>query len=314
MEKIEITLDKDYNRLDVALTSLLSDKGISRSKIQQLIREKRVFLNGRNEKGSSKVKSGDKVLIDFFEEKVNDIIPLNFPLKVFYEDENLFVVEKPANMVTHPSYGHFNDTLVNVLLSMNVSLSMHQGKERAGIVHRLDKETSGLLIIAKNEKAHLYLSRQFSERSVEKEYLALIWGSLKNDEMEVTTNLKRDKKNRKKITVSSEGRYSQTIFKTVEILKHISLIKAIPTTGRTHQIRVHLSYLRHPIVGDFLYGGHPERGIRSEIVRKAVKESKRFFLHSHKLIFRNLDGNRVEVVSPIPQDFLNFMEIVRKYG
>ena len=314
MERIELVLNVGGVRLDSAIASNLKERGFSRSRIQKLIDENLILLNGKKEKGSVKVKMGDRVTIDILENRSSDLVPLEFPLKVLYEDEDLFVVDKPANMVTHPSYGHRDDTLVNVLLSMNLPLSFYQGKERAGIVHRLDKETSGLLIIAKNEPAHFFLSKQFSERTIEKEYLALIWGTLKEDEMDVNLPIARDKKNRKKMAVNEGGKNARTIFKIVENLKFITLIKALPKTGRTHQIRVHLSYLNHPIVGDFLYGGHPENGVPSQIIKKAVKEANRFFLHSHKIVFQNCKGERVEVVSEIPEDFCKFMEIVRNYG
>lgn len=313
-QMIEITITENQKRLDSALAKILSEKGFTRSKIQKLILEKRILLNGREPKSSDFVKLGDKVELKLEEEKKNEILPLDFPLKVLYEDQYLFVVEKPSGMVTHPSYGHHDDTLVNVLLSLRIPLSTFQGKERAGIVHRLDKETSGLLVVAKDEKTHQFLSRQFAERKVYKEYLALVWGALPKDEIEVVASLKRDLKNRKKIVVDKNGKEAKTLFVAVDNLKFISLIKAIPKTGRTHQIRVHLSHIKHPIVGDFLYGGHLENGVPCERLRKYVKECGRFFLHASKIAFENIDGERMEVVSPIPEDFVQLMEIVKNYG
>ncbi|MFB3851218.1 MAG: RluA family pseudouridine synthase [Acidobacteriota bacterium] len=313
-ESIEITIEENKNRLDSALAEILKEKGITRSRVQRLIEEKRVLKNGKETKASEAVKCGDKIILNLPEPQKNEILPRNFPLKIWYEDENIFVVEKPSNMVTHPAYGHYEDTLVNVLLSLNIPLSNYQGKERAGIVHRLDKETSGLLIVAKNEETHQFLSRQFAERKVQKEYLALVWGSLPKDVIEVSAPLKRDVKNRKKIAVSNDGKNAVTIFKTVDELKFLSLVKAIPKTGRTHQIRVHLAHIKHPIVGDFLYGGHPENGVPSDRIKKFVKESGRFFLHAHKICFENREGKQIEVVSPLPQDFVELLEIVKSYG
>ncbi|MCX7830536.1 MAG: RluA family pseudouridine synthase [Acidobacteria bacterium] len=313
-ESIELIIEENKKRLDSALAEMLEKKGFTRSRIQKLISEKRVTKNGKEAKASEQLKIGDKITIDLPEAIKNEILPLNFPLKIWYEDENLFVVEKPANMVTHPAYGHNSDTLVNVLLSLNVPLSNYQGKERAGIVHRLDKETSGLLVVAKDEQTHQFLSRQFSERTVEKEYLALVWGTLPKDEIEVSAPLKRDLKNRKRICVAENGKNALTIFQTIDRLRFITLIKAKPKTGRTHQIRVHLAHIKHPIVGDFLYGGHLENGVPSDKIRKFVKESGRFFLHAHKIVFENRKGKKIEVVSPLPKDFVELMEIVKNYG
>lgn len=314
-EVLEIKIEKSDKRLDLLLKEILSDKSLTRSKIQRLIEEKKILLNGRETKASEIPKVGDVVKVIIEKEENNlELVPLEFPLKIWYEDEDLFVVEKPPNLVTHPACGHRNDTLVNILLSLKVPLSSMYGKERAGIVHRLDKETSGLLMIAKNERVHEHLSRQFSERKIYKEYLALIWGSLNRDKIELNLKLKRDKKNRKKICVSDDGRISETTFEVLEVYRFISLIKCIPKTGRTHQIRVHLSYLKHPIVGDYLYGGKIENGIPYEKLRNFIKESKRFFLHSHRLVFKSLDGKEIEVVSPIPEDFEKLIEIVRSYG
>lgn len=311
---IDVIIKENRKRVDSALAEILCNKGITRSRIKRLISEKKVFLNGKEAKPSEPVKAGDRVTLKLPEESRSEIVPLNFPLKIWYEDENLFVVEKPPNMVTHPSYGHRNDTLVNVLLSLNVPLSNYQGKERAGIVHRLDKETSGLLLIAKNEETHQFLSRQFAERMVYKEYLALVWGSLLENEIEVSAPLKRDLKNRKKFCVNESGKNALTIFESVEEMKYVSLVKAIPKTGRTHQIRVHLAHIKHPIVGDFLYGGHPENGVPNDKIKKFVKESGRFFLHAHKIIFKRRDGKQIEVISPVPRDFIEFMEIIKNYG
>lgn len=313
-QMIEITITENQKRLDSALAKILSEKGFTRSKIQRLILEKRILLNGREPKSSDFVRLGDKVEVKLEEEKKNEILPLDFPLKVWYEDEYLFVVEKPSGMVTHPSYGHYSDTLVNVLLSLKIPLSTFQGKERAGIVHRLDKETSGLLVVAKDEKTHQFLSKQFAERKVYKEYLALVWGSLPKDEIEVIASLKRDTKNRKKIGVDKTGKEAKTLFIAVDNLKFISLVRAIPKTGRTHQIRVHLSHIKHPIVGDFIYGGHLENGIPYDKLRKFIKECGRFFLHASKIVFENINGKKIEVVSPIPKDFVQLMEIVKNYG
>jgi len=307
-EDLRIIFDADEKRLDAALARELSGRGITRSRVQRLIAEERVSLNGRRPKPSDQVMKGDLAEVSIPEARPSEPLPLDFPLVVAYEDDDLFVVEKPAGMVTHPAHGHFGDTLVNVLLSLGKPLSEFQGKERAGIVHRLDKETSGLMIIAKNEAAHSSLSAQFADRKVEKEYLALAWGSLPQDEVFVEECIGRDPRNRQKYAVRKDGKAAATIFSEVERLRHISLVLARPRTGRTHQIRVHLAHIHHPIVGDFLYGGHQERGIPEARLRDAVKAAGRFFLHAARLSFLGMDGRRIEVRSEIPSDFRKLME------
>ncbi len=309
---LEIVFAESANRIDAALAKELAGKGITRSRVQKLIAEGRVTLGGRVPKASDEVRLGDTVIVTLPKPPASEPLPLDFPLKVAYEDQHLFVVEKPAGMVTHPAHGHFDDTLVNVLLSLGKPLSEFQGKERAGIVHRLDKETSGLMIIAKTEEAHSYLSAQFADRKVSKEYRALVWGTLPADEVRVTGGIGRDPRNRQKFAVRADGKSAETVFTELERMKHVSLILARPKTGRTHQIRVHLAHIHHPIVGDRLYGGRQEKGVPEARLRDAVKDAGRFFLHASRLLFTSVGGERVEVVSEIPRDFTDLMEVFRQ--
>ncbi|HPA27584.1 MAG TPA: RluA family pseudouridine synthase [Acidobacteriota bacterium] len=311
-EILEIVFEGAAKRIDAALTKELAGKGITRSRVQKLIAEGRVILEGRVPKASEEIRKGDKVVISMPNRPDPEPLPLDFPLKVAYEDEQLFVVEKPSGMVTHPAHGHFDDTLVNVLLSLGKPLSEFQGKERAGIVHRLDKETSGLMIIAKTEEAHSYLSGQFADRKVSKEYRALVWGTLPRDEVTVAGSIGRDPKNRQKFAVRTDGKTAETVFTELERMKHISLVLARPKTGRTHQIRVHLAHIHHPIVGDRLYGGRQEKGVPEARLRDAVKNAGRFFLHASRLLFTTVGGERIEVVSEIPRDFTDLMEVFRE--
>jgi 23S rRNA pseudouridine1911/1915/1917 synthase len=313
-EVLKIVFEIDEKRIDSALTKELMEKGITRSHIQKLIVQEKIFLNGKKPKASDSVSRGDVALIHLIAPDTSEPLPLDFPLKIVHEDEDLFVIEKPAGMVTHPAHGHFNDTLVNVLLSLGRPLSQFQGKERAGIVHRLDKETSGLMVIAKNEIAHSFLSKQFADRKVEKEYNALIWGTLPKDNVTVEGNIGRDPRNRQKYAVRREGKAAATFFKEIERMKHISLVLARPQSGRTHQIRVHLAFLHHSIVGDSLYGGHQEKGIPEIRLREAVRTSGRFFLHATKLAFDDRKGKRIEVRSSLPLEFLELMEIFKTNG
>ena len=311
-EILEIVFKEAAKRIDAALAKELAERGVTRSRVQKLIAEGRVTLDGRIPKASEEVRKGDKVVISIPNRPDSEPLPLDFPLKVAYEDEHLFVVEKPAGMVTHPAHGHFDDTLVNVLLSLGKPLSEFQGKERAGIVHRLDKETSGLMIIAKTEEAHSYLSGQFADRKVVKEYKALVWGTLPGDEVTVTGSIGRDPKNRQKFAVRKDGKTAETVFAELERLRHISLVLARPKTGRTHQIRVHLTHIHHPIVGDRVYGGRQEKGVPEARLREAVSSAGRFFLHASRLLFTNIGGERIEVVSEIPRDFTDLMEVFRE--
>jgi 23S rRNA pseudouridine1911/1915/1917 synthase len=313
-EVLKVVFENSEKRIDSALSKELGEKGITRSQIQKLIVEDRVTLNGKKPKPSDSVLAGDIALVRLLVQETSDPLPLDFPLAVNYEDDDLFVIEKPAGMVTHPAHGHFNDTLVNVLLSLGKPLSEFQGKERAGIVHRLDKDTSGLMIIAKNEISHAYLSKQFADRKVEKEYKALVWGTLPKDEVTVAENIGRDPRARQKYAVRKEGKSAATFFKEIERMKHISLVLARPKSGRTHQIRVHLAFLHHPIVGDTLYGGHQEKGVPETRLREAVRSADRFFLHATKLAFTGRNGKRIEIESKLPGDFTSLMEIFKEDG
>lgn len=309
---LEIVFAESAKRIDAALAKELAGRGVTRSRVQKLIAEGRITLAGRVPKASDEVRQGDTAIVTLPKPPASEPLPLDFPLKVAYEDEHLFVVEKPAGMVTHPAHGHFDDTLVNVLLSLGKPLSEFQGKERAGIVHRLDKETSGLMIIAKTEEAHSYLSGQFADRKVSKEYRALVWGTLPADEVTVTGGIGRDPRNRQKFAVRADGKAAETVFSELERMKHVSLVLARPKTGRTHQIRVHLAHIHHPIVGDKLYGGRQEKGVPEARLRDAVKNAGRFFLHASRLLFTTVGGERIEVVSEIPRDFTDLMEVFRQ--
>jgi 23S rRNA pseudouridine1911/1915/1917 synthase len=313
--KITVTLPEAGRRLDVLLAQLLRDRGLSRSAIQRLMSEGRVLLDGRAAKASSDAAEGQVATVDAPDPNPEEAIaPLDLPLAVLYEDEACLAVDKPSGLVTHPAKGHWDDTLVNALAAAGVSLSSGTGPGRPGLLHRLDKETSGVLLLAKTDAAQAALAEQFKERLVRKRYLALVWGALPQDALEVDAPIGRDPRNRKKMAVREGGKSSKTGFRTVELLPHVSLVEARPLTGRTHQVRVHLAHLRHPVVGDSVYGGRPENGLPSALLRKKVAEAGRFFLHAHALSFESPSRGAVTVVSPLPPTFEELMEAFRKHG
>jgi 23S rRNA pseudouridine1911/1915/1917 synthase len=310
---LEFTFNRNARRLDAALASLMEDRGVSRSRIRRWIEEGRVLLNGRPAKPSGPVSQGDVALVRQPPEPPVEPRPQDLPVRTIFEDEACLVVEKPAGMVTHPAKGHQDGTLVNALLGAGYGLSKVSGPERPGILHRLDKETSGLLVVGKTDAAHLALARQFADRTVKKTYLALAWGSLPEDELEVDRPIGRDPHHRTRMAVIATGRAALTRFRMVERLLHISLVEARPETGRTHQIRVHLSHIHHPVVGDGVYGGRRSAGLPSKALRDALRTHKRFFLHAHRLEFESPAGSRVVAESPLPTEFQTVMEVFRSH-
>lgn len=315
MSRIVMRLPEAGKRLDVLLARLLEKDGFSRSAIQRLMSEGRVLLDGKAAKASAEVREGQEVLLDAPEPSSHEaLVPLELPLTILYEDEACLAVDKPSGLVTHPAKGHWDDTLVNVLSGKNVPLSSGTGPDRPGLLHRLDKETSGVLLLAKTDRAQAELARQFKERLVRKIYLALIWGTLAGESVEVDAPIARDARDRKRMAVRQDGRPAKTGFKVLDVLPHVSLVEARPLTGRTHQVRVHLAHLRHPVVGDHVYGGHPENGLPSALLKKRIALAGRFFLHAHALTFESPAAGEVTVVSPLPGEFGDLMEAFRTHG
>ena len=286
-------------RLDVFLTSVLG--GHSRSNIQRLIKEGLVNVNGKSAKANLALKAGQTVVIDLPEPVEATPQAEALPLPILYQDKDLIVVDKPAGMVVHPAAGHSSGTLVNALLHHIDDLSGIGGEKRPGIVHRLDRGTSGLMVVAKNDAAHEELSRQFHDREVEKEYIALVWGEVQAGRR-IDAPIGRDPNDRKKM--SAKARRSREAvtrivrtqkFGVVLTLAHIAIY-----TGRTHQIRVHLSEIGHPIVGDSLYGG-VHRRVPGDL--RAVTHLQRPFLHAARLAFTHpTEQRRMEFESPLPED------------
>ena len=280
-------------RVDKWLVRQLPDH--SRTEIQRWIREGLVRVNGRATKPGYKLEPGDVVEVDVpAAEPYEEVRPEPIPLNIVYQDEDLLVIDKPAGMVVHPAPGHAHGTLVNALLYHVPDLQGIGGVERPGIVHRLDKDTSGLLLVAKNDQAHRELQRQFKEREVEKTYLALVEGHLHPPVGRIEVPIGRDKQHRKRMAPMREGREAVTEYKVLGHYGDYTLVEAKPLTGRTHQIRVHFSYIGHPLAGDTVYGRRKQR---------LKPRLKRHFLHAHRLRFRHpRTGEVMEFVSPLPPD------------
>ncbi|MDA3931260.1 MAG: RluA family pseudouridine synthase [Tenericutes bacterium] len=250
--RMTVTNDQNKTRIDKYLSNELDE--ISRSTIQSLIDEDYILVNGESTKSSYKLKEND--LIEIFETELNskEITPMNIPLEIVYEDDDLLIVNKPSGMVVHPAPGHYKDTMVNALMYHFESLSNINGSLRPGIVHRLDKDTSGLLMVAKNNYAHEKLAEELQLKETKREYIALVEGVIKNKRGKINAPIGRDPHNRLRMSIISGGKSAVTHFEVIEVFNDMTLIKCRLETGRTHQIRVHMKYIGHPLVNDELYG------------------------------------------------------------
>ena len=250
MEKI--VADSANVRLDAYISS--KETNLSRTNIQRLIEEGNILVNGQKKKISYKVQTGDNIEINIPEAKETSIKAENIPVEVVYEDNDIIVVNKPKGMVVHPANGNPDGTLVNAIMAMcKGSLSGIGGEIRPGIVHRLDKDTSGLLIVAKNDLAHINMSNQIKDRQVKKIYIALVKGNINENEATINMPIGRSTKDRKKMAVRKDGKEAVTHFKVLKRYKDYTLLKVKIDTGRTHQIRVHMAEIGHPVVGDMVY-------------------------------------------------------------
>jgi len=268
---------------------------LSRSRIQTLIAENQIRLNGQSTKPSQKVKQGDRIDICIPDPLPLELIPEAIPLKILHEDEALLVISKSAGMVVHPAPGHDSGTLVHALLHHCKDLTGIGGRERPGIVHRLDKDTSGVLVVAKTDLAHRVLSRQFRDHSIDRSYLALVCGRIKKSGR-VILAIGRDRLNRKKISArTNHPREAETRYRIKERFKNTTLLEVFPQTGRTHQIRVHLAYMGHPVLGDKDYGG--KRPQQHDLL------CKRQMLHAATLGFAHpTRRDRMSFHADIPED------------
>lgn len=298
-ERIIITENEAGMRADVALAQLLE---ITRSNMQKLLEEGRAVRGQKVIKSNYRVKVGEEILVDLPEPQPLDVQPEDIPLNIIYEDDDVVVVNKVRGMVVHPAAGNYNGTLVNALLYHCKNLSGINGVIRPGIVHRLDKDTSGIMICAKNDSAHLSLSEQIQSKTAQRTYLAVVRGNVKNDSGIIETQIARDKNDRKKMAVVAEGgRQAITEYEVAERFGKYTVVRCRLKTGRTHQIRVHMEYLGYPLVGDPKYSP-----------MKTPFAINGQALHSLTLSFTHpRTGERLTFEAPLPEDMQKILTRLR---
>ena len=298
--KYIVTFKENGQRLDKAVAMLNSD--LSRSFITKLIDEGKITINGKVEKPSFKVKENDEIIIEEIVDTKSDIKEEDIPLDVVYEDDDILIINKPQGMVVHPANGHYSGTLVNALMFMEDSLSSINGVIRPGIVHRIDKDTSGLLCVAKNDNAHHFLAEQLKDHTMAREYMALVRGVIKENSGTVDMPIGRDKNNRQKMAVVKDGKPATTHFVVIERFANHTLIKCQLVSGRTHQIRVHMSAIGYPVEGDPLYAG--------KNYDKLYKDGQLLVAYKLKLIHPKTKKEMVFEI-PLPEYFEKVLESLR---
>jgi 23S rRNA pseudouridine1911/1915/1917 synthase len=295
------TDDSTGERLDLAVARLA---GLSRTQAATLIATAKVTVDGRAERASFRCEPGATIEVTIAPPPGREIVGERIPVRVAYEDDEIVVVDKPAGMVVHPAPGNWSGTLVNALMGRGQGLAAGGGPERAGLVHRLDKETSGLLIVAKTDRAHRILSAALAERRITRRYACLAWGHLDSDRLTVDRPLGRDPNDRTRVAIREEGRHARTDFERLARFDAADLLRAHLHTGRTHQIRVHLASVGHPVVGDDTYGGGGGR-------RLVGLPAKRHFLHAAWLVFTHpVSGVQLDLRSPLPADLKHSLATV----
>jgi 23S rRNA pseudouridine1911/1915/1917 synthase len=323
-------------RLDAFLASQIA--GWSRSRLARLIGDEDVLVNGRPAKPSYKVREGDEIDVELAELPATEFVPEHIPLDIVYEDDYLAVINKPAGMVVHPGAGVTSGTLANAIAYHFFSTQRHRDTEKAkqagsppyeggvaaasadgvvlspgtsnriGIVHRLDKDTSGLIVVAKDEQTAEELSRQFHAREVEKSYVALVHGVVQSGSGKIDRPIARDRRNRLKMTVSQTGRSALTLWKVRQRFEKFTLLDIDIKTGRTHQIRVHLASINHPVVGDTTYNAGRDNTVADTKIKKAITDLDRFFLHAERLAFTHpKTGETIQFSQRLPHELEKFL-------
>ena len=298
-QEVTFTVDEGGRRLDLTLAARVADA--SRAQVQRLIKSGQVTVNGHPSKAAYLVSPGDQINLVLPEELEAAVLPESIPLDVVYEDDCLLLINKPAGMVVHPAYGHTSGTLVNAVLAHCPQVGNVGGLERAGLVHRLDKDTSGLLIIAKDDTTLAALQRQFKRRQVTKTYIALVEGPVEPREGIIEAPVGRDKQQRKRMAVVRSGREARTMYRVIERFPDHTLLEVRPHTGRTHQIRVHLAWMGYPLVGDVVYGHRRQRLLHD-----------RHFLHAIRLQFTHpTSGKEVTFEASLPPGLEDVLKRLR---
>jgi len=290
-EKLLVAEEMEGERLDIFVTENL--EGVSRATVQNLIKAGQILVNGQPFKASYHLREGEEVEVELPEPQAVAIEAQNIPLDIIYQDEDLVIVNKPKGMVVHPAHGNWDHTMVNALLYHIKDLSGINGELRPGIVHRLDKDTSGVMVVAKNDSAHRSLAEQIKVHSIKREYTALVHGVIKENLGTIDAPIGRSKLDRKKMAVVKDGRTAVSDYEVMQRFGNYTLIKVSLMTGRTHQIRVHFAHIKHAVVGDPLYG-----------TTKKHFDLESQALHAHRLGFKHpRSGEYMEFTSPLPQYF-----------
>ena len=311
MDAINIIIPKRMKggRLDVALAEMLPD--FSRSKITTSIKSCDILISGKTFKPKEKSTGLEIITFNFNQKENNDWIPEKIPLKIVFEDEDIIVLDKQFGLVTHPGPGNWTGTLANALLHYDSNLSK---LDRAGIVHRLDKNTSGLMVVAKNSKSQKYLVEQLQSHSISREYSAIVYGYMISGGS-IEEPIGRDPKDRVKQAIVSNGKDATTHFRVIDRFKSHTHVKAILETGRTHQIRVHLSHIGHPLIGDPMYGGRVRFPKKASIdLKDSLINFKRHALHSKKLTLTHpISGENMSWTSKLPDDMMKLLEVLQEF-
>jgi len=305
--------DDAGKRLDAYLTEQIG--GWSRSRLQRLIENGDVLVNEKEAKASYRLRESDEIDVDLTEAPVAKFEPEDIPLDIVFEDEYLAVINKPAGMVVHPGAGISSGTLANAIAwHFRSEETPPEGgtQNRIGIVHRLDKDTSGLIVVAKDEQTHEALAEQFRARQVSKSYVALVHGSPRDNSGTIDRAIARDRWHRTKMTVARSGRVALSIWKVRQRFEKFTLVDVDIKTGRTHQIRVHLASINHPVVGDATYNEGRDNTIADVGIKNAIRILNRFFLHAERLAFTHPNtGERMEFEQPMPDELSGFLEQIR---
>jgi 23S rRNA pseudouridine1911/1915/1917 synthase len=313
---IVVPAGKKKERLDLFLTHHVENA--TRTKVQAAIRAGYVLVDGVAARSSHPVTPGEVIHVTLPRAAPPSVLPEPIPLDIVYEDEHLLVVNKPAGMVTHPAYGNYTGTLVNALLHHCGALSGVNDATRPGIVHRLDKDTSGLMVVAKTDVAHVHLARQFARRTIRREYQAIVWGTLAGSTGIIEANLGRSKSDRKKMAVTRNGKRAVTEYTVLERFPYLSLVRLRLQTGRTHQIRVHLAHIQHPVFGDPTYNGRhmlygPGSARQKAEVQAMFDILTRQALHARTIGFRHpATGEDVLFESSLPDDITRVLARIRE--
>jgi 23S rRNA pseudouridine1911/1915/1917 synthase len=310
--EFEVPEDLEGVRLDLCLAELNPEW--SRSRARNLIDGGHVLLNGASVKASTSVHAGDSIIVDEPPPRPLDLEAEDIPLDVLFEDADILVINKPAGLVIHPAAGNPSGTLVNALLHHCRDLSGIGGVERPGIVHRLDKDTTGIMVVAKSDRAHLALSIAFRRHVIHKTYLALCYGTPEQKHGVVEAPIDRHPRHRKEMAVVRDGRPARTLYQVEESFGPTSRISCRPVTGRTHQIRVHMAHIGHAIIGDPLYAGRQWRNIRDPEAQAACRKFERQALHARRLEFEHpVSGGTVEFEAPLPEDLSELIAVLRRH-